>query len=660
MINTVSRREFLVLGAAAGGAMAGGGWVHGADALTGRDLGTVFFRGEQVVVPVPDSSAETGGRWRVFDDSQTVVAEGAYTAGDPVVDLGALDVGWYRIAFDDQEAAFTTAAVVERLQAPPPPDSPIALDVALSWVPPEDPAVWEQCVRLARVAGVVMVRDRVRRRDIQPSAGPLVRGTKYEDAAALQQAHGLQVLQVYHDTPQWAREHALDRNRVPGDLRNTYAFCRDAAAQFGNSVNAWQAWNEGNSSNFGGHCMDELCSHQKAAFLGIRAGHPSATVSWNPLGGVQSAGLCQSIIENEAAAYFDVFAMHQYDWPHSYLPLRTEARRAAAGKPLWVTDCDRGLAADPGSPHGDFTPEYERLKAELVVQAYASSLAAGAARHFHFILPQYMEQQNTIQFGLLRHDQTPRMGYVALAALGRFLAGARYLGRWHPGEGHEDVYVQAFRAQPDGNPRDVLVAWTETRGDWPERGRATAAFALPEGITVEGVWDYLGRDLGRTVPEILRSAPVFLVLPEGETARLGALEQSEVATVPAGAASPVVLQLRAPELPRVFRMRDWAHEHDRAMNAGTHKVSLVAYNFSDAPVSGTVTPEAIPPGWRCTPEQCMVEIPPMGRVEQRVRLEVPEPGPDPETGAWLAFRGTFGEAGTPRLAFRVMPEHAAP
>ena len=51
---------------------------------------------------------------------------------------------------------------------------------------------------------------------------------------------------------------------------------------------------------------------------------------------------------------------------------------------------------------------------------------------------------------MLRHDLTPRPGYVALAAVGRFLAGAQCLGRLSP-------TVYAFRAKPDGEPRDVPV-----------------------------------------------------------------------------------------------------------------------------------------------------------------------------------------------------------
>jgi hypothetical protein len=82
-------------------------------------------------------------------------------------------------------------------------------------------------------------------------------------------------------------------------------------------------------------------------------------------------------------------------------------------------------------------------------------------------LGQYGEGE--IQFGLLRHDMTPRPGYVALAVAGRYLAGARSLGRFAVPD-HPDVYIYAFRAVPEGTPRDVLVAWTEKTADWSARG----------------------------------------------------------------------------------------------------------------------------------------------------------------------------------------------
>jgi hypothetical protein len=88
-----------------------------------------------------------------------------------------------------------------------------------------------------------------------------------------------------------------------------------------------------------------------------------------------------------------------------------------------------GKGGDKTAPWYDLSPRLEILKAEYVAQSYASALAAGADRFFQFILGQYVEP-NGVQFGLLRVDFTPRPPYAALAAVRRFLAGARPLGHW--------------------------------------------------------------------------------------------------------------------------------------------------------------------------------------------------------------------------------------
>jgi len=202
------------------------------------------------------------------------------------------------------------------------------------------------------------------------------------------------------------------------------------------------------------HCsVDQMCSWQKAAWLGFKAGAPEVIVGWNATAAVPTPAHTEGALANETWPCFDTYNIHTYDWSHAYADLWKPAREAAAGRPLWITEADRGTPHLKNAPWFDQEPRLERLKAEWMAQAYASSLFAGAQRHFHFILGNYQEP-NGVQFGLLRLDLTPRPAYVALAAVGRCLAGARPLGRWQPGQ---DVQVYAFRARPDGVERDVFV-----------------------------------------------------------------------------------------------------------------------------------------------------------------------------------------------------------
>ncbi len=437
------------------------------DSVTAGDHpGNVFLSGERVTIQVPERTA-CPFRWRAMDDDGTEVARGEVTKSEQrTIELGMLGIGWYRIEWFDssgEELGWTTAAVLARLAVPTPQDSPICVDSATAWFARDDAQRQDQFSRLAALAGVNWIRDRMRWRDIQKARDLWVAETTYDSAANIQHRYGLKILQVFHDTPKWAVPLPGATGRFPSDLRDVYHFAKAMSTRFQGRVQAWEPWNEANVTTFGGHTIDELCSYQKAAYLGFKAGDSDVTVCWNATTGAPTERQTDGVLLNEVWNYFDTYNIHTYDWSHDYERLWRPARRAACGKPLWITESDRGMTYEPSSATHDLSRENERLKAQYVAQSYATSLSVGANRHFHFILGQYDE--GSTQFGLLRHDLTPRSGYVALAALGRLLAGARSLGRYELTD-RPDVHIYAFRGHPDGHPRDVLVAWTEQRVDW--------------------------------------------------------------------------------------------------------------------------------------------------------------------------------------------------
>jgi len=617
----------------------------------------VFLQGEEVRIAIPEAASEQARRWRALDDILLEVRQGT-VGNDPEIYLAGLPVGWYRVEFLDENGqciGFTTAAVLARVSQPPPPDSPVAIDVALSWLA-DDPDAWPRLSRLATLAGANWVRDRIHWRDMMTGPGEFVDDTKYDATARIQTDSGLKVLQVFHTTPQWALDDSSQDARPRTDLRHLYRFCKAMAERFQGRVHAWEPWNEGNARNFGGRTIDELCAHQKAAYLGFKAGDPGIPVCWGPLGGINTPAQADGILRNETWPYYDVYSIHSYDWPHAYAALWEPARRAACGRPIWVTECDRGMKADPASLVGDYTHEFARRKAEFMAQSYACSLFSGSTRHFHFILGPYMEGDRTVQFGLLRDDYTPRISYVALAALGRFLSGASCLGRWELPD-NDDAHVYAFRAVPDGESRDVLVAWVERKTDWPNRGAQTLPWPLPEQPAVDAVFDYLGRFLGTSAPEQLTSAPAFVLLPEGsaETLPLTTVERSPHRSE---APSCIVLQFDTPGTPPVIRQRTWTQEPERVFEPGTTvDCELLVYNFGETDVTGSVFVEHAPEGCEISPDRWEVALPSMDRCLLNLRLEIPAAA-SPED-AWIVFRGDFGPAEQPSLAFRVHgPEDA--
>lgn len=479
--------------------------------------------------------------------------------------------------------------------------------------------------------------------------------TTYDTSARIQTSQGLKVLQVFHDTPQWAVAEGDTRGRYAGDLRDVYRFCKAMAVRLRGTVHAWEPWNEGNVATFGGHTTDEMCSYQKAAYLGFKAGDPNVLVCWNVSTAVPTRLHTNLVLQNETWPYFDTYNTHTYDWPESYERLWKPVHDAACGRPIWVTESDRGIQYGTPEPWCDLSREGDIRKAEFMAQSYASSLFAGADRHFHFILGHYCEG-GKIQFGLLRLDETPRPSYVALAAIGRFLAGAKCLGKWSIAS-QPNVHLYAFQAQPDGKLRDILVAWAEMPGDWDQRGKTVADWALPQGMTVEGVYDYLGRSLGTIPPRQLRGAPVFVLLGPGETGHLP-LTAPQRSTFRPGKPGQIVLQLHMPPAASVnIEQIPWASDIEHKVRPETEiELPLYAYNFGDQPVRGRIVVEHAPAGWRLTPDTWEVTLDPMGRSRLDCRFFMPQRQMDKSSDTWIVLRGDFDAAGRPVLAFRLISQ----
>jgi len=475
---------------------------------------------------------------------------------------------------------------------------------------------------------------------METAPGVVAPDTDYDGSATLQAAAGLKVLQVFHATPTWATDTTRDdkqaEKRFPRDLRQLYRFCEAMAPRFRGRVLAWEPWNEANIDVFGGHTTTEMSTLQKAAFLGYKAGDPNVTVCWNVFAGAGTPAQTTNVLANEVWPYFDTYNIHAYDPPARYFDLFATAREAACGRPLWLSECGVYQPWQTPRPWGELTPEDELVQARFVAKSFASSLYAGVSRHFIFILGNYVENQ--AQLGLMRHDHTPRPGYVALAAVGRLLAGARCLGRLLPTAG-DSGSVYAFAAAPDGVAKDVLVAWSESAQPWPG----------PKPPRIEAVLDYLGRDRGTALPTTIGPEAVFVVLAAGEARALQLAPAAVVAPRREGSPSPVVLQLDAPRA----AINLSADAYTRKAGE-TSRLDLVIYNFASHPVAGTVRVETPPAGWQFTPSSWRVELEPMGRLALSGQLQLPAGGRTLLDGNTVRWRGEFGNDGRPILAFRVV------
>ncbi len=620
--------------------------------------GNVFLEGETVRALPPELLPATATHWRLLDDRHHALRAASLPpeAKDrraPIA-LGQLGIGWYRLEFgttNQPDQAWTSLAVLPPIRSRVPDDSPIAVDSAAAWFARNDATQQAKLANLAALTGVNWVRDRLRWQDIQPTSDGLKPApTTYDTSADVHRDARLHLLQVFHDTPAWAREEPDAGGRFARDLRHVYEFGRALAVRFKGRVDAWEPWNEANVATFGAHTVDQMCSWQKAAWLGLKAADPDVIVGWNVTTTVPTPAQTEGVLANETWPYFDTYNIHSYDWPHSYASLWKPAREAASGRPIWITEADRGTPHLKNAPWYDQDPRLERLKAEWIAQSFASSLFAGAKRHFHFILGNYQEG-NHIQFGLLRHDLTPRPAYVALAAVGRCLAGAKPLGRWQPGQ---QVQVYAFRARPDGVERDVLVVWAEKEADWDGRGVTTADWKLPADLNVLGVVDYLGRACGVKLPETISSAPVFVFLPPGDAAKLPLESPPELAPRREGAPSPVVLQMSLPAAAkRKVEDLPWSEGYVYQTKRGqVLEFKLHVYNFATDSAGGRLQIVRQPSGWDTTLAAPDFKLATMERAEVAGTLRIPSDAAVRD--GWVVMRAECGPQGKPVLAFRVV------
>lgn len=583
--------------------------------------GNIFLAGEEVILPAPAGPAEG---WQLVDyDDQPVTA---LEASGGRLSLGRLPSGFFRVVRADN-SNWVSLAVLEPLRTPTPKSSPIAIDVAMAWFYPKEKM--DAVSSLCALAGMNWVRDRLAWGHMEPKQGQWSEINRYDHAATSQSQAGLQVLQVNHSSPQWANP---NHKRFPTDLRDAYRFYRKMAQRWQGQVLAFEPWNEADITAFGGHTGAEMSSLQKASFLGLKAGNREVVAGLNVFASHNRAQL-EDLHENEAWPYFDTFNLHHYAPFDEYPKLYADFRAVSAGKPVWVTECAVPVKWSGDEKQKEPTVGDSRLLSERLVKVFACSLHEGSAATFYFMLPHYVEGQT--QFGILRPDLTPRPGYVALAAAGRLLADAKPKGRLQ--DVPDTVRGYLFRAAPDGKECDVLVAWT-TKGEAP--------LSLPTATSSR--FDHLGRSRPNSALLTLTTAPQICIVPEGQARRLNIQPPPATPDRLAGQPSPVVLQATWPEDKVLLKKSAYRLSSERA-----ESVPVFAYNFSDAPVTGSLRVET-PLGWKSSP-LAKLEIAPQGCAEVSLELDCRSAARARFTDI-VRITGDFGPAGKPVLSLRFAPE----
>jgi hypothetical protein len=583
--------------------------------------GNIFVSGESVVVPEPSGE---GNRWQLLNYEGISIRQGQ-SAGGPV-HLGHLPAGYFKLVHGAEARASNevTIGVIERLKAPTPEDSPIGIDVGMAWFFTGERM--KEVANLCALAGMNRVRDRLTWEQMEPRRGDLVTtNTHYDESLDVQRSAGLKVLQVSHISASWANPVT---KRFPPDLRDSYNFYRQLAHRWAGKLEALEPWNEADIEMFGGHTGSEMASLQKAAYLGIKAGNPNLIACQNVFA-IHRQTTLNDFNENQAWPYFDTFNLHHYDPLNRYPKAYADFRAVSAGKPLWVSECSIHVKWQGDERFKELTDDDARQQSERVAKTYTLGLHQGADAMFYFVLPHYTEGQ--LQYGVLRPDLTPRPAFLAVAAAGRLLAGAKPLGRVEVGDNIGQGYF--FRAFPDGKAADVMVIWAKEETSFP----------LP--ATPQACFDHLGRShplSGKSLK--ISSQPLYVVFAKDAHPKLKPPPpRAKLLT-----ANPCEIVLQALVPVEGSSMKASAYLLPKGE---VQTVPIFVYNFGSKVARGKLKWTA-PEGWSVDMTHD-VEIEPMGRHEFPMKVTAPADG---WTEGRIRVAGDFGDAGAPVLSLGFVPK----
>lgn len=509
--------------------------------------GNIFVAGESVEITVP----QTWAGWRAIDDEGKAVGQSAEKGSAAV--LGKLPVGFYELHEQDGPGLITAGVVATNNASE---DTPIALDAAMSWFY-QDPKVIADASHLCQLAGVKWVRDRLVWPEIEVARDKWADETRYERSFKIQHDAGLKVLQVNHVSPEWSTK---KQSRFPEDLRDVYSFYKGLAARWKGTIDAIEPWNEPDIDVFGGHTGCEIASFQKAAYLGLKAGNPELITNGTVFA-IDRAETLDEFGANEVYPYFDRYDLHHYIRLNEYSRAYGRHRAVSGGRPMWTTEFNLTVHwADEKTKE----PSYDELRVQgyRVGKVFSQALFEGSQKAFYFILGDYVERE--LQYGIIHQDLTPRPAYIAFAAVGRLLNDAVPIGRVDFGD--EKLKGYLFATQVDGQKRETLVAWSETKPTTVDLSSA------------EKIYDYLGREMSGGKIELSR-ATIFAVLPPGGVKNFKVEPPPVKPPFLEGKATPVVLQL----------IGDGAVKQSAFVIDASKSLRLVMYNFSDQPARGTLS-----------------------------------------------------------------------
>jgi hypothetical protein len=242
--------------------------------------------------------------------------------------------------------------------------------------------------------------------DIETASG-VYNWATLDNSVQMAQSHGDRIEFTFGNTPAWA---ASAVTLPPANIEDWDNFVQAVATRYKGKIEAYEAWNEVNSTGFYTGTMAQLVTMQQHAYTIIKASDPAAIVLSPSFAG-GGMGTLQSFLAAGAANYIDGVAVHLYPWPVSNptpevnIPgwidtYRSDMTQYGIGsKPIWNTEYGWGLNSD--LPNADD-------QAAFLARSYLLWWSKGIARTYWYAY-------DNVDWGTLRVNNSGTPGTLTEA-----------------------------------------------------------------------------------------------------------------------------------------------------------------------------------------------------------------------------------------------------
>lgn len=352
----------------------------------------------------------------------------------------------FEFAFTAPEGSFNTKAYwTKPLEDPGEPvmrpESPWGMGVYLYRYPhnPEGHTMMGRAAALAQAAGVKWSREEFSWANTEPKQGEYDFAF-YDLVVDTARRHGISVYGLLSYWSNWTQPYTQQ------GIEDFARWAKAVVGHFKDRVKHWEVYNEPNIFFWQGP-RELYPVLMKKCYDAIKEVDPDAQVL-----AISTAGIDNKFIQLclDAGAPFDILTVHPYRAHLSERVLIKElrdTREQVSGRPLWITEM--GWSTQVGGRD-------ERTQAELLARCYLTSVASGACQNvswYDFRNDGEDPFYNEANFGVLRHDFTPKPAYRALATVCRTMAHGAPRARTDFGEG---IYALEMG--------DAIALWSPRKG----------------------------------------------------------------------------------------------------------------------------------------------------------------------------------------------------